>query len=121
MDKLNWGILGPGGIAKAFAKGVAASKTGKVVAVGSRSKEKADTFANEFQIPKRPYRLLPFSDRKPHVNPWVAQTKGGQSFRRKIFRGADHARCDLPAFDALELSDLLAAFGKKRLDTVRGP
>ena len=53
MDKLSWGILGPGGIAKAFAKGVAASKTGKLVAVGSRSKEKADTFANEFQIPKR--------------------------------------------------------------------
>ncbi|MCY3019381.1 MAG: aldo/keto reductase [Planctomycetota bacterium] len=53
MDKLRWGILGPGGIAKAFAQGVAASKTGTVVAVGSRSKEKADKFADEFRIPSR--------------------------------------------------------------------
>ena len=52
-EKLKWGILAPGGIAKAFARGVAHSKTGRVVAVGSRSKEKADAFADEFDIPRR--------------------------------------------------------------------
>jgi len=52
-DKLQWGILGAGGIAKAFARGVAHSRTGRVVAVGSRSKAKADAFADEFGIPNR--------------------------------------------------------------------
>jgi len=47
---LHWGILGTGGIAKTFARGVAASTSGKVVAVGSRSKESADKFAAEFAV-----------------------------------------------------------------------
>ena len=50
---LRWGILGAGGIARNFAKGVAHSKTGTVVAVGSRSHQKADAFADEFAIPRR--------------------------------------------------------------------
>ncbi len=52
-DKLSWGILGTGNIAKTFAKGVAGSKSGKVVAVGSRSQASADKFADQFSIPKR--------------------------------------------------------------------
>ena len=47
-DTLHWGIIGAGGIAKNFAKGVAHSRTGRIAAVGSRSKEKADKFAEEF-------------------------------------------------------------------------
>lgn len=50
---LRWGIIGAGNIAKAFAKGVLHSKTGKLAAIGSRSKEKAEAFGNEFQIPNR--------------------------------------------------------------------
>jgi predicted dehydrogenase/aryl-alcohol dehydrogenase-like predicted oxidoreductase len=49
---LNWGILGAGNIAKSFAKGLAASKTGKLIAVGSREQAKADAFAKEFGIPR---------------------------------------------------------------------
>jgi predicted dehydrogenase/aryl-alcohol dehydrogenase-like predicted oxidoreductase len=45
---LNWGILGAGNIAKAMAKGLASSKTGKLLAVGSRDKAKAEAFAKEF-------------------------------------------------------------------------
>ncbi|MFH1023712.1 MAG: aldo/keto reductase [Planctomycetota bacterium] len=50
--KLGWGILGTGRIAGVFAKGVTASKTGRLVAVGSRSDEKARKFAAEFSVPK---------------------------------------------------------------------
>jgi len=49
-SRLQWGILGTGNIAKAFAKGLAASKTGRLVAVASRSKEKADQFGAEFGV-----------------------------------------------------------------------
>src|SRR5438876_6893336 len=52
MEKLNWGILATGAIAEKFAKGVIGSSTGKLVAVGSRTKEKADAFAAKFQIPR---------------------------------------------------------------------
>lgn len=49
--KIRWGILGPGNIARQFAKGVTQSNTGTLVAVASRSKQKADEFAGLFQIP----------------------------------------------------------------------
>jgi predicted dehydrogenase/aryl-alcohol dehydrogenase-like predicted oxidoreductase len=52
-SKLKWGIIGTGNIAKAFAKGVAKSQTGEIVAVGSRSRESADKFADEFKIGAR--------------------------------------------------------------------
>ncbi len=52
MAKLKWGILATGGIAKTFARGVKASTTGKLVAVGSRSAEGAETFGKEFGIQK---------------------------------------------------------------------
>ena len=38
--KIRWGILGPGGIAKAFAGGVAHSKTGTLVAIATRNPQK---------------------------------------------------------------------------------
>lgn len=50
---LQWGILGTGNIARTFARGVAGSTLGKVVAVGSRAKESAEKFAGEFNIPNR--------------------------------------------------------------------
>ncbi|HEY3324562.1 MAG TPA: aldo/keto reductase [Planctomycetota bacterium] len=52
-SKLNWGILATGNIAKAFAKGLAASQTGTLLAVGSRSQAGADKFGAEFNVPRR--------------------------------------------------------------------
>ncbi len=52
MDKLRWGILSTGHIAGVFARGVKASQTGQLVAVGSRSQASADRFAREFGIPR---------------------------------------------------------------------
>ena len=41
QKKIRWGILGPGTIAKAFAGGVAHSRTGRLVAIGARNPGKA--------------------------------------------------------------------------------
>lgn len=49
-DRLNWGIIATGGIARAFAGGVAHSKTGRVVAVASRSRASAEKFAADFHL-----------------------------------------------------------------------
>ncbi|MEO6060541.1 MAG: aldo/keto reductase [Thermoflexales bacterium] len=50
MTKLKWGILGTGNIAHAFARGVKASATGKLVAVGSRTQANASAFGKEFGV-----------------------------------------------------------------------
>jgi len=51
-EKIAWGIIGTGNIAKTFAKGLAGSKTGTLLAVGSRSKELAEKFRESFKVPR---------------------------------------------------------------------
>ena len=47
-EKLRWGILGTGNIAKKFAAALPESETGQLVAAGSRGLESAESFAAEF-------------------------------------------------------------------------
>jgi predicted dehydrogenase len=47
-DKLRWGILATGNIARQFAGGLKHSKTGHLVATGSRTEESATSFAHKF-------------------------------------------------------------------------
>ena len=49
-DRLAWGILGTGNIARQFAAGVNASRRGRLAAVGSRSSEKARDFGQAHHI-----------------------------------------------------------------------
>jgi predicted dehydrogenase/aryl-alcohol dehydrogenase-like predicted oxidoreductase len=50
---LSWGILGTGRIAGVFAHGLEQSKTGKLLAVGSRSQESAERFGADWDVPRR--------------------------------------------------------------------
>lgn len=50
--KLNWGIIGAGKIAQQFVEGLANSKYGRFVAIGSRSEEKARAFADKHPAAK---------------------------------------------------------------------
>jgi len=50
---VRWGILGTGGIASAFAADLRLTDSGAAVAVGSRSHESADRFADDFGIANR--------------------------------------------------------------------
>lgn len=52
MKKIRWGIAGPGVIAHKFAEAVKNVECAELVAVASRSLERASTFAEEFDIPK---------------------------------------------------------------------
>ena len=52
MKKIRWGIVGPGIIAHEFAQDFQFVKYGEIVAVASRSKERADAFAKRYNIPK---------------------------------------------------------------------
>jgi predicted dehydrogenase len=50
---LNWGVIGAGGIAGVFCNGMRFSQSGQIVAVASRSKERAHKLASAFSIPKQ--------------------------------------------------------------------
>ncbi len=50
-EKLQWGIIGTGRMARCFARGLRESRAGRLVAVGSRSKEAALSFTSEYPVP----------------------------------------------------------------------
>ena len=52
-EHLNWGIIGTGRIASVFAGELPQSHTGNLLAVGSRTQEGADRFADTWHIPRR--------------------------------------------------------------------
>lgn len=52
-NPVRWGIVGTGGIAAAFATDLKLTDSGETIAVGSRSKESADRFADALDIPHR--------------------------------------------------------------------
>lgn len=52
MEKVNWGIIGAGGIANTFAKTLVYCENSVPYAIGSRNLEKAEKFANEYGIKK---------------------------------------------------------------------
>ena len=50
-EPVRWGILGTGKIARLLADALAGSRSGRLVAVGSREAERAEAFAAEFDAP----------------------------------------------------------------------
>ncbi len=52
-ETIKWGILGPGSIAQRFAKGLQSVPDAQLYAVGSRTQQKADEFADKFGASNR--------------------------------------------------------------------
>ncbi len=52
-DVFRWGIIGPGSIAHKFATGLRALDDAQIVAVGSRSQDRADAFADTYDVSNR--------------------------------------------------------------------
>ena len=50
---IRWGVIGPGAIATGFADAMNAVDGGVIVAVGSRSQDRADLFGARFDVPNR--------------------------------------------------------------------
>lgn len=67
MEKMKWAIVGTGGISHSFAESFAAAEESELVAVCSRTPEKAQSFAKEFEIPEV------FSDWERFLNDTSAQ------------------------------------------------
>ena len=52
-ETLRWGVIGAGNIARKFAAGLGAVEGAELRAIGSRSRQKADAFGDEFGVPHR--------------------------------------------------------------------
>ncbi len=50
---IRWGVIGPGGIATSFARAMSETDGGEIVAVVSRSIERADSYADRFGVSRR--------------------------------------------------------------------
>jgi predicted dehydrogenase len=114
---LNWGIVATGGIARAFASGVAHSKRGRVAAVGSRSLETAEKFAGEFGIARAhgSYDAL-FAD--PAIDAVYIATPHPQHVDcvLRAARAGKHVLCEKPL--ALTRADALRAVEACRANNV---
>ena len=52
MDKIRWGIIGPGSIAHNFADALKQLYSGELIAIASRTPNKLEEFGNKYQIKK---------------------------------------------------------------------
>ena len=52
MDKIRWGIIGPGSIAHNFADALKQTYSGELIAIASRTSSKLEEFGNKYQITK---------------------------------------------------------------------
>ena len=114
--KIRWGILATGNIAKTFAKALPKSDTGTLVAVASRSQEKADVFAKEFGNVRAhgSYEALLADDKVDAVYLATPHTQHVE-WAIKTVRAGKHLLCEKPigvnASGALALYDGAAAAG----------
>ena len=109
--KLSWGILATGGIAATFARGVAASQTGRLAAVGSRTPESAARFAREHGVPRAhgSYEALLADPAVAAVyiappHPWHAE------WAIRAAKAGKHILCEKPlAMNRAEAETIIAA------------
>jgi predicted dehydrogenase len=108
---LRWGILGPGSIARKFAEDLRhLPEAGRLVAVGSRSKEKADAFADEYGASNRhgSYEALAAD---PDVDAIYVATPHPMHREHSILalRGGKAVLCEKPfTVNARELEEVVA-------------
>ena len=96
--KLNWGVLATGSIAHTFARALAHSKTGRLVAVGSRTAAAATAFGQQYGVTAchGSYEAL-LGD--PHVDAVYIATPHPQHVRWAIrcAEAGKHVLCEKPA------------------------
>ncbi|MEM7808546.1 MAG: aldo/keto reductase [Planctomycetota bacterium] len=112
---LRWGILGAGRIAGAFASDLKHTDTGTLVAVASRSKEKADAFAKEHAPGARGLGSYDELLSDAEVDAVYVATPHPQhaEWTIKLLRAGKHVLCEKPV--AINWADAEAMFEAARL------
>ena len=113
-EGLRWGILGTGNIARQFAAGMAASRRGKLEAVGSRNAAAATSFARTLHVPQS---FGGYSDVLKSDSVDVIYVALPNSMHREwtlaALRAGKHVLCEKPiASDASEAEEMFDAAGR---------
>lgn len=112
QDRLRWGILATGSIAASFVEGVMNSELGTVVAVGSRSQESADRFADQFGgIPNRHPSYQALLDDEDVEAVYIATPHPmHKEWAIKAAHAGKHILCEKPiGLNASEANDIIQA------------
>jgi predicted dehydrogenase len=113
---IRWGIAGPGDISKRFAEGMRAVDGGEVVAVGSRSSERAEAFADRFGIGHALGSYESLAD-DPDVDAvYVATPQSRHAADTLLFlRAGKHVLCEKPfALNATQAEEMVATAEQQR-------
>jgi predicted dehydrogenase len=99
-----WGVVGPGAIAAGFADAMRLVDGGRIVAVASRSAERADAFADRFGIPAR-YGGYAALAEDPEVEVVYVATPQSRHMEDTLalLQAGKHVLCEKPfALDAIQ-------------------
>jgi xylose dehydrogenase (NAD/NADP) len=114
VTSLNWGILGTANISKALHKPLRISKRNQLLAIASRSRQKADDYARQYKI-KRAYgsyeELL--ADPDIHVVYIPLPNHLHAEWTIKAVQAGKHVLCEKPLALSLEEVDAISAAAKQ--------
>jgi len=114
---IRWGVAGPGSIAKTFARTMQDVDGGEIVAVASRSPERAAAFADQFAIPRHygDYEALAHDDDVDAV--YVATPHARHAADTLTYlSGGKHVLCEKPlALNAGQVRTMTDAARAQRL------
>ncbi len=115
-DPIRWGILGPGAISRKFAAGLRDAAGARLVAVGSRDRERARAFAADFDAPNAHagYAALVADDQVDAI--YVGTP---HAFHREhsilALRAGKHVLCEKPlALNAGQAAEMIRVAGEQR-------
>jgi predicted dehydrogenase len=113
-QRLRWGILGTGNIARQFAAGVNASARGQLAAIGSRRVEAAEAFAAAYRVPQA---LGEYEGvlRSPEVDAVYVSLPNSLHHRWTLaaLRAGKHVLCEKPfSVTAAEAEEMFDAAGR---------
>jgi|TARA_B100001063_G_scaffold31204_1_gene24217 aryl-alcohol dehydrogenase-like predicted oxidoreductase/predicted dehydrogenase len=116
MHQINWGIIGPGSIADAFAYSIQATKNSKLISVLGRDSKKVNSFAQKFHINAH-YQLDDFISSEEIDAIYIATPHSEHFFYAiEAIKNGKHVLCEKPlTMNAHESMILLALANEKNI------
>ncbi|WP_190808547.1 Gfo/Idh/MocA family protein [Flagellimonas sp. S3867] len=121
-SKIKWGIIGPGNIARKFTSDLKLVDTASVSAVASRNLERAQSFADEFQIPQvfDSYDSL-FASNAVDIVYIATPHNFHKDLAIKAMEKGKHILCEKPlGINRVEVEEIIAAAKQNKVFMMEG-